>query len=81
MCFIGITCFNADGTLDNDFGVEGSTVIRFNDIPEGHKFSKTASAVQPDGKILVAISASVDTRLARLNSNGTLDDSFGAGVL
>ncbi|MGF6112404.1 delta-60 repeat domain-containing protein [Pseudomonas frederiksbergensis] len=79
MCFIGITCFNADGTLDNDFGFEGSTVIRFNDIPEGHKFSKTASAVQPDGKILVAISASVDTRLARLNSNGTLDDSFGAG--
>ena len=59
----GLARFNADGSLDQSFtGVSGF----FMDI-----------VVQPDGKILVAGSA---TGVARLNSDGSADATFTPGV-
>ncbi len=78
--------FNPDGSLDNTFGVGGTALTN---IAGGDSSSDRAYAVaiQQDGKILVA-GQSEDTSnsqthsrfaLARFNSNGTLDNTFGAG--
>lgn len=76
------------GTLDTTFDTDGRRVVHF-DI--GGEFQDLASglALQPDGKIVVAGSAMVekiagsqremDFAVARLNTNGSLDSSFGAG--
>lgn len=75
--------YNPDGTLDASFGSGGIVPIQF----------RTSSdpvldvAVQPDGRILVAgsardlvnLPANDDFAIARLEANGTLDTSFGAG--
>lgn len=68
------------GTLDNTFGNQGITYlvddINFLPIFNSIKF-------QPDGKIILAGTSAVnnieDFLLLRLNSNGTLDNSFGTG--
>lgn len=39
----------------------------------------TAVAIQSDGKIVVGGSTPGGAALARLNTNGTLDSSFGSG--
>jgi uncharacterized delta-60 repeat protein len=70
----GIARLNTDGTLD----------LTFND---GAGFNQLVSAVamQLDGKIIVGgnfttYSGSSINRIARLNSNGTLDTSFNVGT-
>jgi uncharacterized delta-60 repeat protein len=67
---------NANGSLDNGFGQGGTSRID----PVGTAY---AVAVQPDGKVLVAGSATVnDTGNAvvhRLNPNGSPDTGFGQG--
>jgi|GEM_PF-790024 len=66
---------NPNGSLDNTFNAGGS----------GFNGPVLSVAVQPDGKILVAgeftqyNGSSVPSKLVRLNSNGTLDNSFSAG--
>lgn len=69
---------NKDGTIDSAFGNNGSKVINigsYNDVA----FSIKA---QKDGKIIVCgwtyIFSSWDFALVRLNSDGSLDDSFGS---
>ncbi len=77
---IALTRYNADGSMDTSFG--GGDGITTTDIGAGNDkgFSVT---VQPDGKILVAGSAhngtNNDIALARYDSDGTLDTSFGGG--
>lgn len=61
---------NADGTVDNSFGVNFGVLG-----------SVRAIEVQPDGKILIggtirAVDAVARGRIARLNADGTLDQSF-----
>jgi uncharacterized delta-60 repeat protein len=72
--------YNTDGTLDNTFGNSGKVSTDF------FGFSDVASDVilQQNGRIIVAGSAfntaSVgDFALVRYNTDGTLDNSFGAG--
>ncbi len=76
--------FNSNGTLDNTFGTNGTarTFIHGGDSTNDKAYSV---AIQTDGKIVVA-GYSVDTTggtsyasfaLARFNSNGTLDNTFG----
>src|SRR5262245_30283891 len=73
---------NPDGTFDNSFSDDGKLLI-----PTG-EFSGIATAVkiQADGKILVAgrgfyNATSEDFTVVRLNTNGSLDNSFdGDGV-
>ena len=62
--------FNADGTLDQNFGSAGRVRLGFAVGAE-----PGAIAVQPDGNILVATT----NVLTRLLSNGQLDSSFGTG--
>jgi uncharacterized delta-60 repeat protein len=73
--------YNADGTLDGAFGAGGKVTTRFGlglPLTRAH-----AIVLQPDGKIVVAGSATMTTvrdfGLARYNPNGTLDATFGSG--
>ncbi len=66
--------YNADGSLDTSFDQDGKLTI---------DFAATSIALQVDGKIVVAGSTftieNFDFALARYNSNGSLDTSFGDG--
>ena len=80
-----LACFNSDGTIDKSFGTNGT--VR-NYIASADTFIDEAHsvAIQSDGKI-VAAGWSEDPyaatpqafALARYNSNGTLDSTFGSG--
>jgi len=72
--------YNTNGTLDNTFGTGGIVTTNF----AGNSFDYIeAVALQPDGKIVAAGSlfngSSFLFALARYNTNGTLDDTFGIG--
>ncbi|NJM37701.1 MAG: hypothetical protein HC845_07500 [Akkermansiaceae bacterium] len=70
--FVVARC-NGDGTLDTSFG--GTGVIKKNIL---NTDGALATALQPDGKILVvgAANSGTDSVVLRYNSNGTLDTSF-----
>lgn len=76
----GLQRYNSNGTIDNTFGTTGKVVTVF-----GTDYDEIMSLViQQNGKILVsgytATSASkYNFALARYNSNGSLDNSFGTG--
>jgi uncharacterized delta-60 repeat protein len=70
--------YNTDGTLDTSFGGNGKVVTDFLDYTD----YASAVAIQSNGKIVAAGSAAdtsgdVDFALARYNTNGDLDASFG----
>jgi uncharacterized delta-60 repeat protein len=71
--------YNSNGTLDETFGTGGIVTTNFNNSSE----TVDAVAVQTDGKIIVAgyvLNGSFfDFALARYNTNGTLDETFGTG--
>jgi uncharacterized delta-60 repeat protein len=75
-----ITRFNGDGSLDSDFGSGGKVTTNF----FGNRNQANAIALQSDGKIVVAGWADRgDARpevlaIARYNSNGGLDATFGS---
>ncbi len=67
--------YNADGSLDASFGAGGKIITMltaFDDLAR-------AVVIQTDGKIVVAGEANADFAVARYNSDGTLDSSFGTG--
>ena len=75
----GLARFNADGTVDTSFSV-GSGAFNNRALPI------TAIAVQQDGKILVGgtfteFANSPHRDLTRLNSDGSIDDTFSAAGL
>ena len=67
--------YNSDGSLDTSFGTGGKVTTDF--------FSQNdqafAVALQSDGKIIAAGSTFLDFALARYNSDGSLDATFGSG--
>ena len=71
--------YNADGTLDADFGVGGKVATNFN----GSQDVANAVILQGNGKIVVAgyarLNATNSFALARYNADGSLDFSFGTG--
>lgn len=74
--------YNTDGSLDTTFGGDGTVQFRFYD-PPNMNFARNV-VVQSDGRILVSGLAgpneqSASAVLARLNTDGTLDTSFGGG--
>jgi len=72
--------YNPDGTLDNSFDMDGKVTIDFNNSSDNAE----AIVIQPDGKILIAGSSSISAfsfALARCNTDGSLDNSFGTGGL
>ena len=83
--FYALARYNPNGSLDTGFGNGGPVVTTFNS--EGAFAS--GLVIQPDGKILVAgtkyinftsnESSDTDFALARYNSDGSLDTTFGSG--
>lgn len=74
-----IARFNADGTLDSTFGQGGWAIVDF-----GSTFDQAcAIAVDAQGHIVVAgqtsVNGSFDFAVARLDSSGALDSTFGSG--
>jgi uncharacterized delta-60 repeat protein len=74
--------YNASGTLDGSFGKGGKVVFDF----FGSFDQANAAVLQPDGKIIVAGSASYDSfnrdigfALTRFNTDGSTDFGFGTG--
>ncbi len=75
--------FNANGSLDNTFGLHGETdLTTLPGLPPGSITSVGIAGmiVQPDGKILLAVSVgNVGLDLVRFNKNGSPDGYFGSG--
>jgi uncharacterized delta-60 repeat protein len=76
---IALVRLNSDGTPDTGFGTAGVVVYGVDHtVPVG-------LAIQPDGKILVGSTAGTNAdgggsfALARFNSSGSVDNSFGTG--
>jgi uncharacterized delta-60 repeat protein len=69
-----LTRLNADGSLDPTFGGDGRVTTNFTDWFDG----AFAIAVQADQKIIAAGQADLAMGLARYNTDGGLDPSFGA---
>lgn len=71
--------YNPDGSLDATFGAGGIVTTNFNNSTD----CINAVAVQSDGKIVAAgyyfNGSYFRFALARYNTNGTLDDTFGTG--
>ena len=67
--------YNSDGSLDNSFGSGGKVLTNFGSV-DG---KATSLVIQPDGRMLVVgtTDAGSDVTLARYNSDGSLDTSFG----
>lgn len=81
----GLVRYSADGQLDPSFGAGGRVTTDFGGLDEADVTDDMAydMAIQPDGKIVVAgttfTKTGNDFAIARYNSNGTLDASFGDG--
>lgn len=75
---IAFARYNTNGTLDNTFGNKGIKTI---DIRGTDDKINSALVIQPDGRIVAAGftqgEISYDFLLIRLNTNGSLDNSFG----
>ena len=74
--------FNSDGSLDTTFGSGGKTVTTFGDAAA----QANALLVQPDGKVVLvghsgfgSYSELNDFALARYDTDGSLDNTFGNG--
>ena len=84
--------YQTDGSLDSVFGDGGRVLTEFDDLDEHGQRTSEASAlvVQPDGKLVAAgyatavprcadsICDASDLAIARYNSDGTLDETFGS---
>jgi uncharacterized delta-60 repeat protein len=68
--------YNPDGSLDPTFGSGG---IVINDFGQGLESYAIEVIIQPDGRIIIAGESSYAFLVARYNSNGTLDSTFGNG--
>ena len=69
--------YNTDGAPDNSFDTDGKLTISI-----GFAQTKTALAIQSNGKILIAGSTGSDFVAARFNTNGSLDNTFdGDGIV
>lgn len=69
--------FNADGSADAGFGTNG--LVRLNFKANNFDDATNAMVQLPDGKLIVCMGTDTTVRLVRLNSNGSIDASFGSG--
>ncbi|MFE9222983.1 hypothetical protein ACFYN3_42940 [Streptomyces lavendulae] len=85
---IGLVRLNSDGTLDTSFGTGGTVITQLT----GNSDEARDVQVQNNGKIVISGVQNTTTSfptdpvngsnlVARYNSNGTLDSSFGSGGL
>ncbi len=74
--------YDTDGKLDTTFGTGGKVLTTTFAATSGYaaQAEATAVAIQADGKIVAAgFTYTEDIALARYNTNGSLDTSFGSG--
>jgi uncharacterized delta-60 repeat protein len=69
--------YNSNGALDKSFGNNGIALTTATDC--GQTNFGEGMAVQPDGRIVVAGGFGTSFTVLRYNSNGSLDNTFGAG--
>jgi uncharacterized delta-60 repeat protein len=74
-CDLAIARYNMDGSLDPGFGTSGIVTASLWDGGCG----PVSTALQADGKIVIATENMGDFALLRYNTDGTLDDTFGLG--
>ena len=74
---VGVARYNANGTLDGTFSGDGLFTMDFVGTAGG---AAQALAIQSDGRIVIVGSSGSDFAVARLNSTGTLDTTFGPGT-
>ena len=72
--------YNTNGAVDETFGASGAV---FTAVGQGYYSDAVSVALQPDGKIVFAVSclgaANADICAVRYNGDGTLDSTFGTG--
>lgn len=73
-----ITRLNTDFTVDSSFGDNGYVYLDIN--PSAHDRARSIG-LQTDGKIIVAGYSGGEFELARLNTDGSLDTTFGSSGL
>ena len=76
-----IARYNADKTLDRNFGNQGVNVVSFKELPDDSSEAFSV-AIQTDGRIIlggIEYNASPSFALARFNTNGFLDVGYGDG--
>jgi uncharacterized delta-60 repeat protein len=73
---VAVVRYNPDGSLDATFGNGGIVV---NDFGQGLESYAIDVTIQPDGRIIIAGESAYAFLVARYNSNGTLDTTFGNG--
>ncbi|MEY2490169.1 MAG: hypothetical protein QOC70_2111, partial [Verrucomicrobiota bacterium] len=73
---VALVRYNPDGSLDATFGNGGIVV---NDFGQGLESYAIDVVIQPDGRIIIAGESAYAFLVARYNSNGTLDTTFGNG--
>ncbi len=77
LCFVCLT-YSQAGLLDTDFGVGGTQTVALS--PGAGNAHPHNAVIQSDGKIVTLISHyATSSMLIRLNSDGSLDTSFGNG--
>jgi uncharacterized delta-60 repeat protein len=73
---VALARYNPDGSLDTTFGNGGKVV---NDFGQGLESYAIDVVIQPDGRIVIAGESAYAFLVARYNSDGTLDTTFGNG--
>ena len=73
---MGIARFNSDGSPDTTFGINGSGTVA---IPMTDDTVVDHILIEPDGKILVTGESTSGLTVVQLNSDGSIDTSFGGG--
>ena len=80
--FINLARYHSNGNIDSSFGTKGIVIT---DVSDYYGEKCQSMAIQSDGKILIGGYGQHKTNdkpyfiLARYNSDGTLDNSFGTG--
>ena len=71
---VAMARYDADGTLDREFGVEGKVTTALDGSDEG-----VGMAIQADGGIVLVTGTGEDVLLARFSRSGMPDGAFGTG--
>ncbi|MEI7933742.1 MAG: Ig-like domain-containing protein, partial [Chlorobiaceae bacterium] len=71
-CDFALACYTINGSLDANFGTGGKVTTDFGGTDESYRMT-----LQTDGKIIMAGGCNGDFAIARYNSDGNLDATFG----
>jgi uncharacterized delta-60 repeat protein len=76
---IAVTRLNTDGSIDTTFGGGPQLFDQFNDFPYEEITFEDAAWLTSDGKVMLMGMDGPNVLSMRLNSDGSLDQSYGAG--